>query len=122
MTKSGELVKRRDATGHLDPKYGRDLLAKAREGRSADGEVTEAFISGTESAEELSEELGEAFLESATSGEQSQPERLDRVTSDELGGPFVVSSARREFAEGTDDSNVAGATREPLPRTSKAEP
>jgi hypothetical protein len=124
MSKSREPVKRRDPTGHLDPNYQRDLLAKAREGRNPDGDesATQAFLSGSVSAEELSEELGEAYLESATSGEQSEPERHERITPDELGGPFIVSSARREFAEGTDESNIAEATREPLPRTSKAEP
>jgi hypothetical protein len=99
-------------------------LAKAREGRNTDGDesATQAFLSGSVSAEELSEELGEAYLESATSGEQSEAARHERITPDELGGPFVVSSARREFAEGTDESNIAEATREPLPKTSKAEP
>jgi hypothetical protein len=124
MSKPREPVKRRDATGHLDPQYERELLAKAREGRNSDGdaEATHAFISGSASAEELSEELGEAYLESATSGDQSEADRHERVTPDEVGGPFVPSSARREFADGTDESNIAEATREPLPRTSKAEP
>lgn len=121
MSKPREPVKRRDATGHLDPLYERDLLAKARASRNSDGDA-EAFISGSASAEELSEELGEAYLESATSGEQSEAERHERFTPAEVGGPFVPSSARREFAEGTDESNIAEATREPLPRTSKAEP
>jgi hypothetical protein len=124
MSKPREPVKRRDATGHLDPHYERDLLAKARAGRNSDGdaEATHAFISGSASAEELSEELGEAYLESVTSGDQSEADRHERITPDEVGGPFVVSSARREFADGTDESNIAEATREPLPRTSKAEP
>lgn len=124
MSKPTQPVKRRDATGHLDPHYERDLLAKARASRNSDGdeEALHAFISGSSSSEELSEELGEAYLESATSGGQSEPDRRERVTPDELGGPFVVTSARREFADGTDESNIAEATREPLPRTSKAEP
>lgn len=124
MTKPREPVRRRDATGHLDPDYQRELLAKARAGRNPDKDeaATHAFISGAISAEELSEELGEAYLESATSGGQSESDRHERITPDELGGPFLVSSARREFADGTDESNIAEATREPLPRTSKAEP
>jgi len=124
MSKTPDPVKRRDATGHLDPHYERDLLAKARASRNSDGdaEALHAFISGPASAEELSEELGEAYLESVTSGDQSEADRHERITPDELGGPFVVSSARREFADGTDESNIAEATREPLPRTSKADP
>jgi hypothetical protein len=124
MSKPNEPVRRRDATGHLDPQYERDLLAKARASRNTDGDegALHAFISGGESREELSEELGEAYLQSATSGEQSEPERHERITPDELGGPFVVTTARQEFANGTDESNIAEATREPLPRTSKADP
>jgi hypothetical protein len=124
MSKPREPVKRRDATGHLDPQYERDLLEKARASRNSDkdAEAQQAFIAGPASAEELSEELGEAYLQSATSGEQSEPARHERITPDESGGPFVPTSARREFAEGTDESNIAEATREPLPRTSKADP
>jgi len=124
MSKPHVPVKRRDATGHLDPEYERDLLEKGRAHRNADGdaEALYAFITGTSSGEELSEELGEAFLQSATSGEESEPDRHDRITPDEIGGPFVPSTARREFASGTDESNIAEAMREPLPRTSKAEP
>src|SRR5690349_3596096 len=102
MSKSREPVKRRDATGHLDPNYERELLAKAREGRNPDGDDA-AFISGSVSGEELSEELAEAYLESATSGEESEATRHERITPDEVGGPFVTTSARREFAEGTDE-------------------
>lgn len=124
MSKPREPVKRRDATGHLDPHYERDLLEKARASRNADGDegALQAFISGANSAEELSEEFGEAYLQSVTSGEQSEPDRRERITPDELGGPFVVTAASREFADGTDESNIAEATREPLPRTSKADP
>lgn len=124
MSKPSVPVKRRDATGHLDPDYERALLEKARANRNADGdeEALHAFISGSSSTEELSEELGQAYLLSATSGEESEPDRHERITPDELGGPFVLSSARREFASGTDESNIAEATREPLPRTSKADP
>ena len=65
-------------------------------------------------------ELGESFIETATSGEDG--ERRDRFTAEEVGGPFVVTEAGEEFATGTDESNIAEALREPLPRTSKAEP
>jgi hypothetical protein len=124
MSKPREPVKRRDATGHLDPHYERDLLEKARAGRNSDGDeaALHAFISGPSSNEELSEELGEAYLQSATSGEESEPDRHERITSEEMGGPFVTTTARVEFADGIDESNIAEATREPLPRTSKAEP
>ena len=124
MSKPREPVKRRDATGHLDPHYERDLLEKSRASRNTDGDEAAllAFISGPSSSEELSEELGEAYLQSATSGEESEPDRHERITAEEVGGPFVTTTARVEFADGIDESNIAEATREPLPRTSKADP
>jgi len=112
-------VKRRDGTGHLDPQYERKLLEQSGHSRVRDDV---AFIGSSRAGEELSEELGEAFIESATSGGDTEAERHDRVLASESGGPFVPSTAREEFAAGTDESNIAEATREPLPRTSKAEP
>jgi hypothetical protein len=57
----------------------------------------------------LAEELGEAAVESATSGEQAAENIRDEDLSEEEGGPFVVTTARREFARGTDESNPADA-------------
>ncbi len=115
---------RRDATGHLHPKYARDLLAKARENRNDDDgpDSARAFLDGSRSDDPLAEELGEAFLETATSGEEAEASRRDEVTPDEFGGPFVYTSGREEYALDLDESNIAEATREPLPRTSNAEP
>jgi hypothetical protein len=117
-------IKRRDGAGHIDPRYARDLLRKARETRNdADhAERDVAFLDGHHSREELAEELGEAFIEAVTSGEESEAYRHDRITEAENGGPFVETAAGEEFASGTDESNIAEATREPLPRTSKAMP
>jgi superfamily II DNA or RNA helicase len=124
MTTPKPPLRRRDATGHLDPRYARELLAKARETRNTDDgpDSARAFLDRAESSEELAEELGEAFIEAATSGEESEPERHEKVTAEESGGPFVVTRASKEFAQGTDESNIAEALREPLPRTSKADP
>jgi hypothetical protein len=115
-------LKRRDGSGHIDPQYAQELLAKARETRSDadDPENGHAFLKGPRALEPLAEELGEAFVEAVTSGEDA--ERRDRITAEEVGGPFVVTEAGEEFATGTDESNIAEALREPLPRTSKAEP
>lgn len=117
-------IKRRDAQGRIDPRYARDLLEKARETRNDDGgpEAGRAFLKRPNSHEELAEELGEAFVEAATSGEESEPGRRERITLEENGGPFVETSGNEEFAVGTDESNIDTATREPLPRTSKAVP
>jgi hypothetical protein len=118
------IVKRRDGVGRIDPRYARELLAKARETQNEDNkeEATFAFLKSTRPVDPLARELGETFVQTATSGEESEAERKDELTTEELGGPFVVTSAAEEFAAGTDDSNIAEALREPLPRTSKAEP
>jgi len=117
-------IKRRDAQGRIDPRYARELLEKARETKNDDDrpEAGRAFLKGPNSNEALAEELGEAFIEAATSGEESEPQRHERITLEENGGPFVETSGNEEFAVGTDESNIPSATREPLPRTSKAVP
>jgi hypothetical protein len=119
-SESGTTIARRDATGHLTPQYERDLRDATRDKQDADARPT-AFIQGPRTADELGEELGEAFVQSATSGEEAETERQDRVIPEEEGGPFVPSTAAAEFASGSDASNFEGATREPLPKTSKAD-
>jgi hypothetical protein len=63
----------------------------------------------------LAEELAEEYLQSATTGEEAAPERLDATVAEEEGGPFVVSPASNEFAEDADLSNPPDAEAEPLP-------
>lgn len=115
------IVQRRDATGHLDPHYERELLEHAREMQSENQEGR-AFLTRPRAGEPVSEELGESYVESATRGEPVELERRDSVVPEEQGGPFVPTTAQDEFAPGTDASNIAEATREPLPKTSKADP
>lgn len=118
MVERKKTVRRRDATGHLDAEYERKLRASSLSVR----DDNRAFVSGFRTGDPLAEELGEAFLESATSGEESEPERRDRVLPEEEGGPFVWTRASQEFAYDFDESNIAEATREPLPKTSVADP
>ena len=106
-------IVRRDATGHLNPKYAADLRAKSREGTHRDDGV--AFLEKPKSRDPLAEALGEEFLETATSGEEATTEDLNRDVPEELGGPFIETSAREEFARGKDPSNPKSATREPFP-------
>jgi hypothetical protein len=112
---------RRDATGHLNPRYERELLQKARESDD-DRNSANAFLTRPRTGEPLSEELGEAFVQSATTGEEAEVQRKEAVVSEEQGGPFVTTSAEDEFADGTDASNIPEATREPFPRTSGGTP
>jgi hypothetical protein len=123
MPSSKKLLKRRDATGHINPKYARELLEKARETRNDDDspEALHAFLRGSKTSDPLAEGMGEAFVEAATSGEGSEANRHERLTTEEQGGPFVVTTGQEEFAAGTDESNIPEATREALPKTSKAD-
>jgi len=118
MVDRKKVSKRRDATGHLDAEYEQKVRSEARP-RDQD-EL--GFLTGFTSRDPLAAELGEAFLESATSGEESEPERRERVFTEEDGGPFVRTRASQEYAYGLDESNIAEATREPLPKTSMADP
>ena len=105
---------RRDGAGHLDPKYAAELLAQSG---GHDDDRGRAFLKTARSGDDLAEELGEGFVQSATSGEPGGEDTLDQIVDEETGGPFVVSTGGQEFAEGTDESNPASASREPFPKT-----
>jgi hypothetical protein len=107
-------IRRRDATGHLDPDYARGL--RALSGASREGEAV-AFLDRPRGEDELSEGLGEAFVEGATSGEGAGPERHERASDADAGGPFVLTSARQEFAYDADGAPAEGDEVEPFPRT-----
>ena len=107
-------VRRRDGAGHLDSAYAADLLARTRQSKRQE---PEGFVRGHRSNDDLAENLGEEFLESATSGENREEELLDETVPEESGGPFVQSTAGAEFADGTDASNPKGSKREPFPTT-----
>ncbi len=106
---------RRDPAGNLDPQYAADLMAHSQGSPEQRADV--AFLRGAHSRDALAERLGEAFVESATSGENDQEDALDEVVAEETGGPFVESTSEVELARGTDASNPRKATREPFPRT-----
>ena len=105
----------RDGAGHVAARYVADL--KARSQASAERKPPVAFFDADLSRDALAEELGEAFVRTATSGEDEEEDRLDQVVPEELGGPFVETTSEREFAYDTDASNPEEATREPFPRT-----
>lgn len=108
-------VRRRDATGHLDPAYEAKLRAETGHSRGADD--ARAFMKGAKSKDGFAEELGEEFVETATSGEDEKEDVFNQTVPEDEGGPFVETSGRTEFAHGTDKSNIKGATREPFPKT-----
>jgi hypothetical protein len=113
--KEKKVIQRRDATGHLDPKYAADLRARSLASASHDADV--AFLARARSLDPLAEALGEEFIEAATTGEDAG-DALNQNVPEELGGPFVVTKARTESAQGFDRSNPEGATREPFPTVS----
>lgn len=105
-------IQRRDRPGHIDPKYGHDLLEKTEHEHDPN-----SFVERPRSRDDLVEQLGEEFVEETTSAEHKGEERLDQEVPEELGGPFVETRADTEFAHGTDPSNPKTSTREPFPRT-----
>ncbi len=67
-------------------------------------------------SDDLAEDLAEAFIDSATRGDDADDAKLDGVVVEEIGGPFLETSGIDEFATDTDAANPPDAEREPLPR------
>ena len=94
------------------------MKVQRRHPRSDDGN---AFIPDPEggpahTSDDLAETLAEGFLQGATQDEDGEDAALDGLVPEEIGGPFVETSASAEFADGTDGSNPADAKREAMPR------
>jgi hypothetical protein len=102
-----------DNAGHLDPLRAERLLELGAEGRSR-SELAFVTYSATE-ADDLAEELGEGTVFAMTTGEDTVSDDFNRDVEEDWGGPFVETTASTEFAGGTDESNIAEATREPFP-------
>ncbi len=102
-----------DGSGHLDPAYAKQLLDLGDAGRPAESD--EAFVNRAFTDDDLAEELAEAAVTSMTTGEDMLTEQLAIEVEEDRGGPFVETSPNVEFAGGTDESNIAEATREPFP-------
>ena len=66
--------------------------------------------------DDLAESLAEEYLQSATRGSEADDDALDGVVPEEIGGPFVETSAAEEFANDIDEANPVDAEPEPLPR------
>jgi len=106
-----------DGAGHMDPAHRKHLLELARDGKDPTDQDDEAFLKRPRTSDPLAEELGEATVASMTSGEEQLTDDLEAEVAEERGGPFVKTTAGQEFAEGTDESNIPGATKEPFPTT-----
>jgi hypothetical protein len=66
----------------------------------------------------LADVLGGEFIASATSAEEVSQENRDAPNLEEVGGPFVETSAQEEFAGTVDETNPADGERAPFPTTS----
>jgi hypothetical protein len=103
-----------DASGHMDPAERQRLLDMGREHRDAE---PKGLTAGQIAHDSMGEGFGEAAVASMTSGEDELGDDLEAEVEEERGGPFIETSGRTEFADGTDESNIEGATREPFPTT-----
>ena len=65
-------------------------------------------------SDDLAEDLAEDYLQAATQGMEVE-EVHDQIVPEEIGGPFVETTAADEFAHDTDEANPEDASREPLP-------
>jgi hypothetical protein len=65
----------------------------------------------------LADVLAAEYIASATSAEEVSQENRDELSLEEVGGPFVETSAQEEFAGTIDETNPADAERAPFPTT-----
>ncbi len=105
-------VQRRDATGHLNPKYASDL--RKRSIASTDRHY-EPFVGRPRSGDPLAAALGEEFISAATTGDEVRLAELNERIPEDDGGPFIITRGREEFGRKRDGSNPPGSTREPFP-------
>jgi hypothetical protein len=103
-----------DNAGHLDLDRAQRLRKLGVNGASHDGV---AFVAGSAAEDDLAEELAEEAVFAMTTGADHLGDDLNRDVEEDWGGPFVVTSGSKEFAAGTDESNIEDATREPFPTT-----
>lgn len=108
---------KRDGAGHLDPKVSSKLKAIQRESRAGTPTDAKAFVTAARSTDAMAEQFGESVITMATSGEDDGADVRDALVQEELGGPFVKTSSKTEFARGVDASNPKGATREATPKS-----
>jgi len=101
-----------DNTGHLDPQRVERLSERASESSKR---PEQAFVVGTEAEDDLAEELGEGVVFAMTTGEDAIGDDFNHDVEEDWGGPFLETTASKEFAFGFDESNIEDATREPFP-------
>ncbi len=107
---------RRDRPGHIAEAYARELHEKSG-APDNDSALPHAFLASAQSFDDLAEQLGESVISAATSGEDPGEDVADQFVTEEVGGPFVTTTAAEEFGYDVDASNPVGSYREPQPKT-----
>jgi hypothetical protein len=114
----------RSSQQHRSKRAAKEAIAEGPHRRSDEGR---AFLpdpydgagAPARAADTLAETLAEEFVASATNAEEMTEDDRDRLTPEEVGGPFTETSGAEEFASGTDASNPADAEREPFPTVTR---
>lgn len=70
--------------------------------------------------DELAEQIAEQYVQSATSGADTTEEYEDHIDPEEMGGPFLITTAAQEMAEDTDEMSLEDAEVEPFPRATRS--
>jgi hypothetical protein len=109
----------RDAGRHLGEE--RDDDAPELQAQTDRSDHANAFMPDPEEGpavigDDLAENLAEDFLRAATTGGNADIETLDEVVTEEIGGPFIETSALDEFGDSRDSMNPDDAEVEPRPR------
>ena len=110
-------ITRRDASGHLDPKYAASLRRLSKESGPESGRPSRGFLKGKRKSDDVADLLGGETVRGMTSGEYDGEDEQDQIVAEERGGPFIETKAKDEFAYGIDKSNPKRAKREPFPTT-----
>lgn len=102
-------LRRRDATGHLDPRYAAELLEQSRDNQTFDP-PSSGFVQGA--SDDLAEQLGEGFVQAATSAEDGDDDEGDELISDE---PSVPDGDDDDLAFDPDELSFPAARPERAP-------
>jgi len=73
-------------------------------------------------SDDLAESLAEGYVASATSAEDQGEQRHEQAVEEEIGGPFVLSTAGKEFADDVDESNPLDRGGSLFPRPARRKP
>ncbi|MGK3960520.1 hypothetical protein WMF38_46625 [Sorangium sp. So ce118] len=105
--------------------HGQDFVEAARQS-AARKDDRDAFIPDpgdgpAEVMDEFAEQIAEQYLASATSGKGDTTEDYeDMVDPEEVGGPFIITTAEQEMGYSRDSMNPDDAEVEPFPLVNRS--